>query len=182
MPLLATWASYLRNIQVVGSAGAVVVIVLSAHGVAAVQALLRVQTVGQWLRYAGVVVLLVWQVWMVRSTVMKYVSLTPYQGDSSGVMAAIVAEPVSYLNIQTDLQYLDVLESTHKNFWNLFYPYFPRGMPAIELRFLLSTAEADANLGWEPQVDSAEWTLYARQDREAQYVRFSTAAQTPQDA
>ena len=182
MPLLATWASYLRNIQVVGSAGAVVVIVLSAHGVAAVQALLRVQTVGQWLRYAGVVVLLVWQVWMVRSTVMQYVSLTPYQSDSAGVMAAIVAEPVAYLNVQTDLQYLDVLESTHKNFWNLFYPYFPRGMPAIEPRFLLSSDEVDANLGWEPQVDSAEMTLYARQDREAQYVQFSAAAQTPHDA
>lgn len=180
--VLVTWASYLRNVLVVGSAIAVVVIVLSAHGYAAIEATSRGHAVGQRLRSAGVLLLLVWQVWMVRSTVMEYVSLTPYQSDSSGVMAALADDPVSYLNVQTDMQYLDVLESPHKNFWNLFYPYHPRGKPAIEPRFLLSTEEADPSVGWDPQNSYAEWMLYARQNATAQYVQLSDPAQLAQDA
>ena len=180
--VLVTWASYIRNVVVVGSAIAVVVIVLSAHGYAAIEATARRHAVGQRLRSAGVLLLLVWQVWMVRSTVMEYVSLTPYQSDSSGVMAALADDPVSYMNVQTDMQYLDVLESPHKNFWNLFYPYHPRGKPAIEPRFLLSTEEADPSVGWEPQNSYAEWMLYARQNATAQYVQLSDPAQLAQDA
>lgn len=180
--VLVTWASYLRNVLVVGSAIAVVVIVLSAHGYAAFEATHRGHAVGQRLRSAGVLLLLVWQVWMVRSTVMQYVSLTPYQSDSSGVMAALADEQVSYLNVQTDMQYLDVLESPHKNFWNLFYPYHPRDKPAIAPRLLLSTEEADPSEGWEPQNIYAAWTLYARQNAPAQYVQLSDPAQLAQDA
>ena len=179
---LVTLASYLRNVLVVGSAIAVVVIVLSAHGYAAIEAIYRGHAVGQRLRSAGVLLLLVWQVWMVRSTVMQYVSLTPYQSDSSGVMAALADEKVSYFNVQTDMQYLDVLESPHKNFWNLFYPYQPRGKPAIEPRFLLSNEEVEPSLGWEPLNFYAAWTLYARQDATAQYVQLSDTTQLAQDA
>jgi hypothetical protein len=180
--VLVTWASYIRNVLVVGSAFAVVVIVLSAHGYAAIEATYRVHAGGQRLRSVGVFLLLAWQVWMVRSTVMQYVSLTPYQSDSSGVMAALADDQVSYLNVQTDMQYLDVLESPHKNFWNLFYPYHPRDKPAIEPRLLLSTEEADPSMGWEPQNISAEWTLYARQHATAQYVQLADSAQLARDA
>ena len=178
---VSTVVGYLRNVVVVGSLIAVAVMCLSAHGVEWILARVHaLAPTSPWQARAGstaLVALLGWQILVAQQYGGQYSQLVPYEPDRSGFLAALADQPTSYLSVATDTQYFDVLQSHHKNFWNLYYPYYPDNTPAIPAAYSLTADDLGADPAWQPVNVFESWTLFRDTRSTAQYISF-VAAQT----
>jgi hypothetical protein len=163
------------------------VVVLSAHGVERFLAALPQwnQSIRVPITRVGPIILsvvLAWQLVIAAQYSARYSALVTYVPDRTGLLSYLIDQPTQYLSVATDMQFLDVLQSHHKNFWNLYYPYHPEDVPAIEPAYTLSADDLSDVATWVPVEFFDEWLLYRNTRPDASYATLgnaSTDAPTP---
>jgi hypothetical protein len=73
------------------------------------------------------------------------------------------------------MQYFDVLQTHHKNFWNLYYPYYPNNTPPIQPTYSLTADDLSGDTAWEPVDFFEAWTLFQDTRPAAQYMTFAAS-------
>jgi hypothetical protein len=174
-------AGFLRNVVIVGCTVAIVIIFMSGYGLRVLLA--RINQLGDKASMristhvvsfnALVYVLLIWQLLSVQSYVKQYINLNNVDQDSLVALKYLDQFPRSYVGIENNEQYLNVLNSNHKNVWNLFYPYQYKNKINITAKYLLAYSDVDLNEGWVEIKKFDDLHVYVRDTYETAYSKLT---------
>ncbi|MBM4413934.1 MAG: hypothetical protein FJ040_10900, partial [Chloroflexi bacterium] len=154
--LLSEFVAYLRNVIIVGCVIAIAAIFLSGYGLRIVLAHLgQIRGNTPMRRTVNVVsmqivlcLILGWQALKVRDYAQSFVAFDERDTNVAAAMEYLDDYPLGYVMSESNYQYLYILDSTHKNVWNLFYPFQYKNAVNLEAAYRIASTPIEPNEGW----------------------------------
>jgi len=154
--IIVDFIVYLRNVVVVGTALAIALIMLSAHGLRMVlndinpslarssSGRVQLSEVYQWV----IAFVLMFQILASLSYSKKFVTLSPPDYRSTAAIAYLRTQPYGFVETQDNMQFMELVAANYKSATKLFYPYRVAHIADIFATYRITSEDMKESDGW----------------------------------